>query len=102
MDAEAYAARVLRLPDGTEIFTREWAPPGGVAARGSVLLVHGLGEHCGRYDHVAARLAAIGLTVHGHDLRGHGRSEGARGSIPDEETLLDDLRFVFEQLEPAP
>jgi alpha-beta hydrolase superfamily lysophospholipase len=102
MDAEAYAARVLRLPDGTEIFTREWAPPDGVAPRGSILLVHGLGEHCGRYDHVAARMGAIGLTVHGYDLRGHGRSEGPRGSIPTDDALLDDLRFVFERIEPAP
>jgi alpha-beta hydrolase superfamily lysophospholipase len=93
---EAYAASVLRLPDGTATFTREWAPPGEVARRGSVLLVHGLGEHSGRYGHVAERLTAIGLSVHGYDLRGHGRSEGPRGSIPGDDALLDDLRFVFE------
>ena len=93
---------MLRLPDGTATFTREWAPPDGVAPRGSVLLVHGLGEHSGRYDHVARRLAAIGLEVHGYDLRGHGRSEGPRGSIPADDALLDDLRLVFDRLEPAP
>ena len=93
---------MLQLPDGTATFTREWAPSGGLAPRGSVLLVHGLGEHSGRYGHVAERLCAIGLTVHAYDLRGHGSSQGARGSIPGDETLLDDLRFVFEQLDPAP
>jgi alpha-beta hydrolase superfamily lysophospholipase len=93
---------VLQLPDGSATFTREWTPSGGGARRGAVLLVHGLGEHCGRYDHVAERLCAIGLAVHGYDLRGHGRSDGPRGSIPGDETLLDDLRFVFEQLDPAP
>src|SRR5918999_6344976 len=100
MDGEAYAARVLRLPDGTEIFTREWAVPDGVAPRGSALIVHGLGEHSGRYDHVAERLTAIGLTVHGYDLRGHGRSEGPPGANPSDDALLDDLRFVFERIEP--
>ena len=79
---QAYAAPVLELPDGTATFTREWAPPDGVARRGSILLVHGLGEHSGRYGRVAERLAAIGLAVHACDLRGHGRSEGPRGSIP--------------------
>lgn len=93
---------MLRLPDGTETFTREWPVADGAAPRGSVLLVHGLGEHSGRYDRVARRMAAIGLTVHGYDLRGHGRSEGPRGSLPADDALLDDLRFVFERIEPAP
>jgi alpha-beta hydrolase superfamily lysophospholipase len=93
---------VLRLPDGTAIFTREWTVPDGAAPRGSLLIVHGLGEHSGRYDHVARRLTAIGLTVHGYDQRGHGRSEGPRGSLPADDALLDDLRFVFERIQPAP
>ena len=88
----------LLLPDGTATFVRDWEPAGGVARRGSILLVHGLGEHCGRYEHVAARLAALGLQVRGYDLRGHGRSAGARGSIPYDDALLDDLRFVFADL----
>jgi alpha-beta hydrolase superfamily lysophospholipase len=102
MDAEAYAARVLNLPDGTAIHTREWSPDGGAAPRGAILLVHGLGEHSGRYEHVARRLTALGLTVHGFDLRGHGRSAGPRGSIPHDDALLDDLRVVFERIQPAP
>ena len=88
---------MLRLPDGTAIFTREWAVAGGVP-RGSVLIVHGLGEHSGRYEHVAERLTAIGLTVHGYDLRGHGRSEGPRGSLPGDDALLEDLSFVFGRI----
>ncbi len=97
MTADTRAA--LRLPDGTATFVREWAVPEGVARRGSLLLVHGLGEHSGRYGHVAERLTALGLEVGGYDLRGHGRSEGARGSIPHADALLDDLRFVFDDLE---
>jgi alpha-beta hydrolase superfamily lysophospholipase len=90
---------VLQLPDGTATFTREWATADEVPRRGSILLVHGLGEHSGRYDHVAARLTAIGLAVHGYDLRGHGRSDGPRGSLPHDDALLDDLRFVFEDID---
>jgi alpha-beta hydrolase superfamily lysophospholipase len=90
---------VLRLPDGSATFTREWANADEVPRRGSILLVHGLGEHSGRYDHVAARLTAIGLAVHGYDLRGHGRSDGPRGSIPSDDALLEDLRFVFAHVE---
>jgi alpha-beta hydrolase superfamily lysophospholipase len=87
----------LRLPDGTATFVRDWGVPDGIARRGSMLLVHGLGEHSGRYEHVAARLAALGLEVRGYDLRGHGRSAGARGSIPYDDALLDDLSFVFAE-----
>jgi alpha-beta hydrolase superfamily lysophospholipase len=89
----------LRLPDGAAIFLREWAVPDGVARRGSVLLVHGLGEHSGRYAHVAERLAAMGLHARGYDHRGHGESAGDRGAIPHPDALLDDLRAVFTDLD---
>jgi len=88
----------LRLPDGATIFLRDWAVPDGVAQRGSLLLVHGLGEHCGRYAHVAEQLAGLGLRVRGYDHRGHGESSGPRGSVPHPDALLDDLRAVFDDL----
>ena len=88
----------LRLPDGAAIFLREWPVPAGVARRGSVLLVHGLGEHSGRYAHVAERLAALGLHARAYDHRGHCESGGPRGSVPGPDALLDDLRAVFEDL----
>jgi alpha-beta hydrolase superfamily lysophospholipase len=94
----AETAAALVLPDGTATFTRDWPVPAGVARRGSILLVHGLGEHVGRYGHVGDSLSALGLAVRGYDLRGHGRSGGARGSIPRDDALLDDLRFVFADL----
>jgi alpha-beta hydrolase superfamily lysophospholipase len=49
--------------------------------RALVLIVHGMGEHAGRYEHVADALAARGYAVYGFDLRGHGRSEGLRGHV---------------------
>jgi alpha-beta hydrolase superfamily lysophospholipase len=86
------------MPDGTTLALRDWPVPPGVEPRGALLLVHGLGEHIGRYAHVAARLGALGLHVRGYDHRGHGASDGPRGSLPHADALLDDLRAVFDEL----
>jgi alpha-beta hydrolase superfamily lysophospholipase len=59
-----------------------------------VVLVHGYGEHIGRYDHVAAAFGERGAVVWGHDHAGHGRSEGERVLVPDFELLVDDLHGV--------
>ena len=48
---------------------------------GSVLIVHGLYEHSGRYEHVGERLASEGFEVHAFDLRGHGATSGPRGHV---------------------
>lgn len=83
-------------PDGAALSRRDW-PAAGVA-RGTVLIVHGLGEHKGRYERVAAPLAAQGWRVTAYDHRGHGESPGPRGAIPDEEALLRDLAAVVDAL----
>jgi alpha-beta hydrolase superfamily lysophospholipase len=75
------------------LFLRQAKPPG--KARAAVVLVHGLGEHSGRYGHVAAALVERGFAVVGWDLRGHGRSSGARGDVTTGEALVDDLARVF-------
>jgi alpha-beta hydrolase superfamily lysophospholipase len=59
-----------------------------------VVLVHGYGEHIGRYEHVAAALGESGAVVWGHDHVGHGRSEGERVLVTDFELLVDDLHGV--------
>lgn len=84
--------------DGVELALRVWPV---AAARGTVLLVHGLGEHVGRYAHVAAALNAIGLGVVGHDQRGHGASGGARGVIARRDDLLVDLAQVADAVRQA-
>lgn len=68
--------------------------PGSI--RGMVLIVHGLGEHALRYSHVAARLMDWGFVVRAYDQRGHGRSGGARGMVPTETALLDDLADIVD------
>ena len=64
--------------------------------RGVVLMVHGLGEHAGRYDHVAEKLMDWGFAVRAYDQRGHGESGGARGVLPSDTALLDDLEEVID------
>ena len=54
-----------------------YAAPAG-RPRGAVLLLHGYGEHVGRYAHVIAALGAAGVSVYSYDQRGHGQSDGAR------------------------
>ncbi len=75
--------------DGTPLLTRSWPVAGKPWA--VVLLVHGLSEHSGRYEHVGEWLAAAGLEVHAYDHRGFGGSGGRRGDVPRWSLLLDDL-----------
>jgi alpha-beta hydrolase superfamily lysophospholipase len=89
--------QALRTADGLKLHLRTWSAAG--PARGMVLIVHGLGEHIGRYEHVAAALNAAGWHVAGFDQRGHGASEGARGSLPRGDALLTDLARVMDHLQ---
>jgi alpha-beta hydrolase superfamily lysophospholipase len=79
--------------DGLALHLRTW--PAADPRRGVAVLVHGLGEHSARYDHVARRLNGLGFTVVGYDHRGHGRSPGQRGGMPADESLCADLGRVL-------
>ncbi len=73
---------------GEDAFYRVWRAAKPSAA---LLLVHGLGEHSGRYDHVGNYLAERGVSVYALDHQGHGRSGGPRGTVSDFSIFLDDL-----------
>ena len=90
----------LLTTDGLKLHLKDW-PASAEARRGSVLIVHGLGEHSGRYGHVAAQLAADGWAVQAYDQRGHGRSAGPRGGLAAEHSLLDDLGLVLTHVRQA-
>jgi alpha-beta hydrolase superfamily lysophospholipase len=91
MDAASVVGRAT-APDGVELRTRHWprlaSDPEPWAA---VLLVHGLGEHSGRYEHVGRWLTAGGLDVHAYDQRGFGGSGGRRAYVDRWSQLHDDL-----------
>ncbi len=77
-----------RMADGELLFGRHWSPvrPHG----GGIYLLHGLGEHCGRYDALATWFAERGWQVRAHDHHGHGRSPGVRGTIPRSGAMVED------------
>ena len=74
----------------------DWQLPAGQAARATVLIVHGLGEHMGRYAALAQALNSWGYAVRAYDQYGHGGSEGPRGGLPTATRLLDDLAMVVD------
>lgn len=59
--------------------------------RATLVLIHGLGEHAGRYESLAGLLAERGISVFSFDLRGHGRSQGRRGDLLAFQDFLGDL-----------
>jgi len=82
--------------DGDNLAMQDWPLDEEQALRGVVIIVHGLGEHAGRYDHVAKRLNSWGFAVRGYDHYGHGESGGVRGVLPSDSRMVDDLADVVE------
>ncbi len=95
------SAGLLRRADGAiegvgriRLHYRTWE---ATSPRAAIVLVHGLGEHSGRYDDFGTRMAAFGFSTYAYDQRGHGLSEGRRGHTPNFDALLQDLdRFRRE------
>jgi alpha-beta hydrolase superfamily lysophospholipase len=77
-----------RMADGTILRTIRWEVP---APRAVAEIVHGLGEHGGRYESVAAALTGAGIETWAYDHRGNGGSGGARTWIERWSQLHDDL-----------
>lgn len=86
-----------KTSDGLQMYSKGWAPKG--KPKGTICLVHGHGEHIGRYEHVAAALTEKGYALLGFDLRGHGKSAGPRGHTPSYEAFMDDIAVFFGQIE---
>ena len=89
--SEAGAAPGAIAPgaDGTPLHLRHWATSGKPWA--TVLLVHGIGEHSGRYERTGRLMAEAGIDVHAFDIRGHGLSGGRRVYVRVWDDYLDDL-----------
>lgn len=82
----------LSAADGTPLHVVDWPLDSGAG----IVLMHGLGEHSGRYAHVARYFNECGYSVRAYDHRGHGRSGGARGDVPDVDTLMQDANIAID------
>jgi alpha-beta hydrolase superfamily lysophospholipase len=84
----------LKAKDDLELFTRTWTPESD-PTRG-MLIVHGLAEHSGRWEHVAHFFVDQGYAVTAFDLRGHGQSGGTKGHVGSFDEYLDDVQRLVE------
>ena len=80
----------LDSDDGLKLYRQAWLPDDPVAV---VMIFHGLGEHSGRYEHVANALNDAGYAVHAVDHRGHGKSDGKRVFVKRYDEFMDDLEI---------
>ncbi|MBI3615738.1 MAG: lysophospholipase [Candidatus Omnitrophica bacterium] len=88
------AENFLKTADGLRLFTRRWEVSN---PRPFCLLVHGLGEHSGRYEALAKELNRRGIAVWSMDNRGHGRSEGLRGDCRSINDFVEDLHLLVQE-----
>jgi alpha-beta hydrolase superfamily lysophospholipase len=99
MDPDMFS---LGSADGRQLAGYRWTAQDGQMGAGVVVLVHGMGEHIRRYDHVADALTSQGFVVYGHDHRGHGASLAATdesGHLGNNgwRALVDDLNLAIAQ-----
>ncbi|NNH72391.1 alpha/beta hydrolase [Nocardia uniformis] len=78
---------------GGRIFWRAWLPE--AEPRAVAVIVHGIAEHSGRYDHVGQRLAAAGIAAYALDHHGHGQSAGAKANIDTMESTADNVAAML-------
>ena len=88
----------VQSADGTKIAYRAW-PHAGASITFAV--VHGLGEHAGRYERFARGMAEHGMATFAADLRGHGRSPGPRGHVDSWSQWTDDVSAFVKHVESA-
>ena len=104
-DQAAQKPHITQLDHGEQTLAFYTWPQPPQNPHAAVLLLHGLGEHMGRYGHVASALQAAGYVVFGYDHHGHGLSSGLRGNLLSPSQLVDDVHFVIghvRTLTPAP
>lgn len=79
---------------GVHLYYQCWRPDGEL--RAALAIVHGMGEHSGRYPHVVDRLVPLGYAIYALDHRGHGRSPGKRGHINAWSEFREDVRALVQ------
>jgi acylglycerol lipase len=85
-----------KTADGLKLFAQDWEPD-VLPIKAVVCLLHGIGEHSGRYATVAEAFAKKGYALFTADLRGHGKSEGLKGHADSMENLMMDVDLLIKQ-----
>lgn len=83
----------IQSPDGTRLSGRTWTAENPAAV---VNIIHGLGEHSGRYAHMAGYLNDRNISVYAIDLHGHGRTPGKRGIAAGVAAMMEDVNALFD------
>ena len=83
-----------KTSDGLNIHGKKWETQ--MPTKAVICIMHGMGEHINRYEHVAEMFTSNGYAVIGCDHRGHGKSEGQRGHFPDFDTFLKDVDSLLK------
>jgi alpha-beta hydrolase superfamily lysophospholipase len=92
-----YVELEWRTKDGLRVFGCSWQEADHCAVRAVIGIVHGMGEHSGRYEEAAKAFTEQGYAVLALDQRGHGRSEGKRGHTPSYEALLEGVDLLYKK-----
>ncbi len=83
-----------KTSDNLNIYGKKWETT--MPTKAVICIMHGMGEHINRYNHVAEMFTSNGYAVIGCDQRGHGKSGGKRGHFPDFETFLNDVNSLLK------
>lgn len=98
--SSGYSTETVPVLDDLALFCRRWEPT--TPALASVVIVHGLGEHSGRYVHVGRYFSEAGFRTIAFDLRGHGRSPGRPAFVNRYEELASDVDCVVKRFSAGP
>ena len=83
--------------DGLGLYEQWWNPEG--QAKAGIVIVHGLGEHSGRYHKTALGLVKDGFSAYTYDLRGHGKSDGVLAAVDTFDDYLDDMSVCLSRVQ---
>ncbi|WP_257453804.1 alpha/beta hydrolase [Archangium lipolyticum] len=86
-----HAEGTFESAGGLKLYYQRWLPDHG-EPRTALAIVHGIGEHSGRFMNIVNHFVAQGHAVYALDLRGHGRSPGPRGHLMSWSEYIDDVR----------
>ncbi len=82
------------LEHNQSIYYQYWLPES--PPRAILLIVHGLNEHCGRYQHLTEYFTGAGFGVYGFDLIGHGKSDGTRSFVRNFATFTNPILTILD------